>query len=151
MKILFVCLFLTICTHAFCQIKTSGSGNYNSVGLPKDDSTFLALKDTAQAHLQTFIDSVKIHGRDTMNYEFMIKSEFVENDDHEHMWSLILSYDKGNFKGIFIDSAFDIKNIKTGDKISIKRADVEDWSFYNKITGKKMGYYSEMYLEEKRK
>src|SRR5580704_14747952 len=134
MKIRFACLFMIICAPAFCQIKTSGSGNYGSVGLPKGDSTFLALKDTAQAHLQTFIDSLNIHGPDTANYRFGIKSDFVEDDTHEHMWSLILNYDKGGFKGIFIDSAFDIKYIKTGDKVSIKRAGVEDWSFYNKIT-----------------
>ncbi len=151
MKIYFSFLLLLICTPAFCQINTSGSGNYGSVGLPKGDSTFLALKDTAQAHLQTFIDSLNIHGPDTANYRFGIKSDFVEKGTHEHMWSLILSYNKGKFKGIFIDSAFDIKYIKTGDKVSINRVGVEDWSFYNKITGKTMGYYSEMYLEEKRK
>ena len=151
MKIFLVLLFLIICTHAFCQIKTSGSDNYGSVGLPKGDSTFLALKDTAQAHLQTFIDSLKIHGLDTANYRFGVKSDFVENVTHEHMWSLILTYDTSNFKGIFIDSAFNVKNIKTGDNVSINRTGIEDWSFYNKITGKTIGNYSEMYLEEKRK
>ena len=151
MKLYLPLLFLVICTNTFCQVKTSGSGDYGSVSLPKGDSTFLALKDTAQAHLQTFIDSLNIHGPDTANYRFGIKSDFVENDTHEHMWSLILTYDSSNFKGIFIDSAFDIKNIKTGDKVSINRAGVEDWTFYNKITGKTIGNFSEMYLDEKRK
>lgn len=150
MKLYLVLLLLLICAHGFCQTKTSGSGNYRSISLPKDDSTFLALKDTAQAHLQTFIDSLNIHGRDTANYRFGVKSDFVENDNHEHMWSLILSYNKGSFKGIFIDSAFDLKHIKTGDKVTINRAAIEDWSVYNKVTGKTIGYYSEMYLGGKR-
>ena len=52
--------------------------------------------------------------------------------------------------GIFIDSAFDIKNIKTGDKVIIPRKDIEDWSVNNLITGKSIGYYSEMYLNSKK-
>jgi uncharacterized protein YegJ (DUF2314 family) len=138
-------IFITICAQGFCQT----SGNYVSINLSKDDSTFLALKDTAQAHLQTFIDSLRVHGRDTINFQFAVKSEFVEKADHEHMWSLILGYDKGRFNGIFIDSAFVLKHIKTGDKVSINRKNIEDWTIYNKVTGKTIGYYSEMYLNSK--
>src|SRR5471030_716768 len=118
MKFFPALLLLLICTHAFCQKRDSQ--NYGTVSLPKDDSIFLALKDTAQAHLHTFMDSLKIHGSDTTHYRFGVKSEFVQGDDHEHMWSLILSYNNGDFKGIFIDSAYVIKNIKTGDRVTIK-------------------------------
>ncbi|HEY2583360.1 MAG TPA: DUF2314 domain-containing protein [Mucilaginibacter sp.] len=142
-------VLLLICLQGLCQNNNNNSKNYSAVPLVRDDSTFLALKDTAQAHLQTFLDSLKIHGRDTLNYQFSVKSDFVENDIHEHMWSLILSYDNSDFKGFFIDSAFDIKNIKTWDKVVIHKMDIEDWSMYNKRTGKTIGYYSEMLLNKK--
>jgi uncharacterized protein YegJ (DUF2314 family) len=148
MKICLTFLFIGIYTTGYCQKKVSGSENYSSVNLAKGDATFLALKDTAQTHLQNFIDSLNIHGRDTANYRFGVKSDFVEKDVHEHMWSLILSYADGNFKGVFIDSAFNIKNIKTWDRVIVHKKDIEDWSIYNRITGKTIGNYSEMYLKE---
>jgi len=136
-------IFITVS----CKFKSAEHAG--AVALPTGDSTFLALKDTAQAHLQTFIDSLKINGSNTAEYRFAVKSDFVENGHHEHMWSDILKYDSGKFKGLFIDSAFVIKNIKTGDEVSISRADIEDWFIYNKITDKTIGYYSEKYLKGK--
>ena len=140
-------LLVLIFSRGFCQ--TTKSSNYSSISLIEDDSTFLALKDTAQAHLQIFIDSLTLHGLDTANYRFGVKTDFVENDEHEHMWSAATSYDNGKFRGYFIDSAFVIKNIKTWDKVVLNPKDIEDWSIYNKITGKTIGYYSEMYLNSK--
>jgi len=148
MKIYLILIFLIICASA-CQNKSNSEKKYDVVPLPKDDSTFLALKDTAQAHLQTFIDSLNIHGKETADYRFGVKSDFIENGIHEHMWSQISRYDKGWFKGIFIDSAFDLKHIKTGDKVSVNREAVEDWSVYNKVTGKMVGNYSLRYLNGK--
>lgn len=151
MKFHLIVLFLLICGQGFCQTNSTKSDNYSSVSLAKDDPKFLALKDTEQAHLQIFIDSLALHGLDSANYRFGVKSDFVEKDDHEHMWSDVMSYDGKDFKGFFIDSAFVIKNIKTGDKVIINPKDIEDWSIYNLLTGKTTGNYSEMYLKEKEK
>jgi uncharacterized protein YegJ (DUF2314 family) len=150
MKIYVALIFLLICASA-CQNKSKSEKKYDVVPLPKDDSNFLALKDTAQAHLQTFIDSLNIHGNETKNYRFGVKSDFVENGIHEHMWSQILKYDEGCFKGIFIDSAFNLKHIKIGDKVSINRKAIEDWSVYNTVTRETIGDYSAAYLDAKRK
>ena len=145
----YLMFLLILVTAAHGQTKVSGSKTYQSVSLVKDDSTFLALKDTAQAHLQIFIDSLNKHSRDTANYRFTVKSDFIEGDEHEHMWSLIFVSNKDEFKGVFIDSAFTIKNINTGDKIIINRKDIEDWSIDNLVTGGHTGYYSEMYIKSK--
>jgi len=149
MKSCLMLLFILVYTTAHGQTKVSGSKTYQSVSLVKDDSSFLALKDTAQAHLQIFIDNLNKHGRDTANYRFIVKSDFVEGDEHEHMWTLILGYNRDEFKGVFIDSAFTIKNIKTGDKVTINRKNIEDWSIDNLVTGTHIGYYSEMYIKSK--
>jgi uncharacterized protein YegJ (DUF2314 family) len=154
LKIQLMKTFITLCLlamylPAFCQSDIALTKNYQAIKLTKDDSTFLALKDTAQKHLNIFIDSVTEHGKDTANYRFGIKSEFVEKDKREHMWSQVSVYDKGNFKGVFIDSAFEIKKIKKGDKVNINQLDVEDWIIVNKRNGKRTGYYSEAYLNKK--
>jgi uncharacterized protein YegJ (DUF2314 family) len=122
----------------------------NAVSLPTDDSAFLALKDTAQAHLQIFIDSLNAHRTDT-NYSFKAKSDFVENTSHEHMWSEIEGYKDDRFNGIFIDSGYVVKNIKSGDPVHLKPADVDDWIIYNQKTDTQTGYYSESYLRGKQK
>ena len=121
----------------------------DAVALPKDDAIFLELKDTAQAHLQTFIDTLKAHAMDT-SYSFKMKSDYTEKDNHEHMWSDILGFKADTFRGVFTDSAFVLKNIKQGDKVAIARRDVEDWIIYNNKTRTQIGYYSESYLKSKR-
>ncbi|MEO6149986.1 MAG: hypothetical protein ABIN95_13410 [Mucilaginibacter sp.] len=65
------------------------SANYETVHLDTDDKVFLALKETAQNKLPVFIDSIKLHGLDT-NYLFVVKSDFADGDEHEHMWSTCL-------------------------------------------------------------
>lgn len=122
-----------------------------AVGLKKDDSIFLALKDTAQAYIRDFIDTLNVYGKDTVKYKFQIKSDYVDKGVHEHMWSQISKYKNGVFKGLFADSAIDVKNIKAGDSVSIQKKDVEDWVIYNTVDHKSMGYFSEEYLRSKAK
>ncbi len=102
MKIRHALFMFIVLTAISCHHKRQNSNRYTSVDLPKNDPTFLALKDTALAHLQIFIDSVNIHGRDTDNYAFQVKSSFADKGDHEHMWSSILNYDNGYFEGFLL-------------------------------------------------
>lgn len=136
---------------ASCHYKRKSSDKYTSVYLPKNDSILLALKDTALTHLQIFIDSLTIHGQDTNNYKFQVKSRFADDGIHEHMWSIIFKYNNGHFDGLFADSGFDVRNIKAGDKVRINRKDVEDWLIYNKKDNRTTGFYSEKYLKSKLK
>lgn len=120
----------------------------NVVGLKSDDKEFLALKDTAQHHLQEFIDSLAKHGADS-TYRFAVKSDFVEGETHKHMWSQIAVYQSNKFDGIFIDSAVWLKNIKPGARVSIPKEDIEDWIMSNNATGKRVGGFSMEYLNSK--
>lgn len=129
--------------------KVENNTEYYSVTLSKNDAKFLALKDTAQLHLPQFIDSLAKHGADRNNYAFSVKTDFVEKGVHEHMWSQVFLFKDGRFEGVFIDSPFDIKNIKTGDKVSIKKSAVEDWLIENIRTGQQTGYFSKEYLKSK--
>ncbi|MBB6128076.1 DUF2314 domain-containing protein [Mucilaginibacter lappiensis] len=150
MKNLLFILLLFVITGAYGQqTKVENNVLYKSVTLPKDDARFLALKGTAQKYMPQFIDSLQKHGNDTQGYRFVVKSDFVEGDTHEHMWSEVMGYSNGFFKAIFIDSPFTLKNIKLGDKIGIKETDIEDWAVENIRTKKITGEFSEKYLNSK--
>ena len=136
---------------ATCQTVRKNNVEYSSVELAKDDKIFLALKDTAQKHLSIFIDNLKKHGHENKSYWFAVKSDFFQNGNHEHMWSTIFEYKNDIFKGVFIDSAFTVKNIRMGDKVMIDRNKIEDWLIYNAIEDKTMGDFSKKYLDSKKK
>lgn len=86
----------------------------------------------------------------TEGFRFVIKSDFKDGDTHEHMWSQILECRSDKFKGMFIDSAVDVKNVHIGDTVSVDVKDVEDWAIYNDKNEKVAGAFSEKYLESKR-
>jgi uncharacterized protein YegJ (DUF2314 family) len=146
---LFVLLLFAV-TNAFCQhTKVENNVQYKAVALPKDDARFLALKNIAQQHMPQFLDSLKKNGADRDGYSFIIKSDFVEGDKHEHMWSQVLGYGNGIFKTIFIDSPIELKNIKIGDQVDVKQTDVEDWAINNLRTKRITGDFSDKYLNTK--
>ncbi|WP_448700009.1 DUF2314 domain-containing protein [Mucilaginibacter sp. AW1-3] len=141
-------MFLGLCILLSCQSKKTDDKNKFVVGLEKNDSTFLALKDTAQSYLNVFIDSIRIHGTNK-KFRFAVKSDFVENNTHEHMWSQVNQYHNGKFEGVFIDSAYQIKNIKPGDAVVIPESAIEDWSIYDLKRNVRIGDFSEKYLRSK--
>jgi len=153
MKKISVALFFLTAFHTvtFSQTVRKNNIEYSAVSLSKKDKIFLALKDTAQKHLRTFIDNLNKHGRDSKNYQFAVKSDFVQDGNHEHMWSRIFEYRNGFFRGIFIDSAFTVKNIKRGNKVNINKREIEDWLIHNEIDGKTAGGFSRKYLQSKKK
>lgn len=132
-----------------CKSKDEKTANYTAVNLSKDDRTFLMLKDSAQLHLHEFTGSLQTHGLDDKNYLFIVKSDFVDGDIHEHMWSKVNLLSDTLLKGSLIDSPFTVKNIKTNQKVSVGLHRVEDWVIYDKLHHKKLGDYSSKYLESK--
>jgi len=128
--------------------KETKTGSVEVVSLKTDDQKFLELKDTAQANLHVFLDSLKPHALDS-NYRFLVKSDFVEGKDHEHMWSVVYKYADGKFTGIFADSAIYLKNIKMGAPVLINQKDVEDWAMYDYKRNTDMGNFSDKYLRSK--
>jgi uncharacterized protein YegJ (DUF2314 family) len=149
--LIFILICVLIDIKASCQTVVKNNIEYSSVELIKNDKIFLALKDTAQKHLQIFIDNLNKHGHDGKNYQFDVKSDFVQNGNHEHMWSRVYEYKNGVFKGVFIDSAFTVKSIRMGDKVTINRNKIEDWSIYDAIRDKTTGEFSARYLDSQKK
>ncbi|MET3979194.1 uncharacterized protein YegJ (DUF2314 family) [Mucilaginibacter sp. UYP25] len=115
------------------------------VDLKNDDKKIRAFKDTAQAKMNIFLDSLKPHALDS-NYRFLVKSPFLDGKENEHMWSVVYKYADGKFTGIFADSAIYIKNVKMGDHVLINKNDVEDWAIYDYKHNTDMGNFSDKYM-----
>jgi len=144
MKKLLLIVLIFAAFDAKCQTKIQNDTEYKSVKLKKYDPGFLALKDTAQKYIARFITSLN---KNTPGYRFLVKSDFVENGTHEHMWSQVTVYNNGVFKGIFIDSPFELHNIKTGEKVTIKKTGIEDWAIFDRKGMHVDGDFSDKYLK----
>jgi len=133
-----------------CDDKTgkSADGKISVVGLKTDDPKIQAFKDSAQNNMHIFVDSLNAHGLDS-NYRFIVKSDFADGSKHEHMWSVVYKYDKGKFNGIFADSAFYLRTIKSGDRVVVKQGDIEDWAIYDNKRNTELGNFSDKYLRSK--
>jgi uncharacterized protein YegJ (DUF2314 family) len=124
--------------------------NASVVQLKTDDEKIAAFKDTAQTKLHIFLDSLKPHALDS-NYRFLVKSDFVEGNSHEHMWSVVYKYADGKFTGIFADSAIVLKKLKIGAPVLINQKDIEDWAIYDYKRNTDMGNFSDKYLRSQQK
>jgi uncharacterized protein YegJ (DUF2314 family) len=148
--------YLILIGTAFLFIAACGNKQKNTdqekeiVTLKTDDQEFLALKDTAQKHINVFIDSLKQHAHNP-NYEFYVKSDFVDGKQHEHMWSTIKSYNNGTFAGTLTDSVYLLKNISKDAPVSIKTQDIEDWIISDAVHEKQTGGFSIEYLKSHQK
>lgn len=149
MKNLLKACALSIFVLAACNnSQKSKKENTSVVQLKTDDQKIAAFKDTAQAKLHIFLDSLKPHALDS-NYRFLVKSDFAEGADHEHMWSVVYKYADGKFTGIFADSAIVLKKLKIGAPVLINQKDIEDWAIYDYKHNTDMGNFSDKYLRSK--
>jgi len=148
MKNCLLLVLMLICIKVSAQTKVEKDTEYKAVSLKKDDAMFLALKDTAQKHIGEFVAAFA-KSKESDDLRFVIKTDFVEGDTHEHMWSQVYAYKDGVFKTIFVDSPFNIKNVKANDKLTIKSADIEDWVILNANNETVAGAFSDRYLKSK--
>lgn len=151
MKNLLKACALSIFVLAACNnSQKSKKENTSVIQLKTDDQKIAAFKDTAQPKLHIFLDSLKPHALDS-NYRFLVKSDFAEGADHEHMWSVVYKYADGKFTGIFADSAIVLKKLKIGAPVLINQKDIEDWAIYDYKHNTDMGNFSDKYLRSKQK
>jgi uncharacterized protein YegJ (DUF2314 family) len=111
--------------------------------LSKGDIRFLKAKETAQENINYFIDALSQYN-DSLTYS--LKTDFVDNLIHEHMWVEISYYKNGLFFGFVANDPEDVKNYKYGDWVNISKTEVEDWMIWNQETNEYQGYFSEEVL-----
>ncbi len=103
-------------------------------------------KNQALSRLDYFINSFKKKNNDS-TYIFSIKIDFIENDQHEHMWITIDRIENNKFFGVLDNDPETIKNYKLGDRITVKKEQIEDWAI---MTNNEMeGGYSVKVLQKR--
>ncbi|MDD4993763.1 MAG: DUF2314 domain-containing protein [Paludibacter sp.] len=133
--LLLICLVTLSCKHKTNQAIDP------IINAEANDKELEKAKTEALKRFDYFIESLKKHAADTA-YMYSLKIDFVENDQHEHMWVNITKMENDTFVGILGNEPQIIKNYKFGDKVIIKKEQVEDWILYNSITKKMEGGYS---------
>ncbi|UPT66648.1 MAG: DUF2314 domain-containing protein [Sphingobacteriales bacterium JAD_PAG50586_3] len=73
--------------------------------------------------------------------DFAIKAEYVEDDEHEHIWLNNISKAKGFYYGTINNTPESITYIKLGDRVKVNVNDISDWVYYDK-NDKAVGGYT---------
>jgi uncharacterized protein YegJ (DUF2314 family) len=130
-KILFFCLIsiIAILVVSYANKKHENPSNIKSFS--KDDPRVIEAKNEAQNQINTFISIVK-DGKCNTSYDCSVKRDFVQNNQHEHMWIIVYSYNNGVFYGTLDDTPEFVTNIKYQDPSSAKQDEVEDWLLHKK-------------------
>src|SRR5687767_15712624 len=80
----------------------------------------------AQKTLKTFI--ARVEKGPKKGEMFAVKVGLpTARGGHEHIWLAEVAYDKGEFSGIVDVEPVDLPNIKSGQQLKAKQADVSDW------------------------
>jgi uncharacterized protein YegJ (DUF2314 family) len=111
------------------------------VNAAADDPELEEAQKVAQSKLEYFSNSFTSSSTDTI-FDFLIKADFIENSQHEHMWVSIIAIENNNFRGTLENDPQIINNIQFGDIVTIQKDQVEDWMIVNKNTMTWEGGYS---------
>lgn len=97
---------------------------------PTNDPELAKATEEALSKLDYFVESFQKHKRDT-TYQYSLKSDFVENGEHEHMWISVTAIDSGQFLGTLANEPGIVKNIQYGDFVKLSKNQIEDWVIMN--------------------
>jgi uncharacterized protein YegJ (DUF2314 family) len=122
-----------------------------TANLSEDDISLKAFKERAQEGLQYLIDFMEAHEKDDELFKYAVKADFIEDGKSEHMWVQVNEFKDGQFLGKLANTPNTIKALKYGDRVDVKREDVEDWILRDDLTNTKVGGFSSEYIRSKTK
>lgn len=91
-----------------------------------DDPRMKAAVDEARRRWPEFLAAFESRKPDQM---FAIKSPFTDADDTEFMWLQVTGIENDVIYGILDNDPVDIGTVKSGDKVRVQVADLNDWIF----------------------
>ena len=136
------------CILISCNGQSTKSKN-SIVYAESNDPELEKAKQDALSNLDSFIESYNAHSSDLV-YEYYLKIDFIDNEEHEHMWVLVNKIENEQFEGVLSNEPQIIKNIKFGDLVKIKRDQIEDWIIMNTETDEMEGGYSVKVLQNRK-
>jgi len=140
---------LTLCILAVFYLRSHNrETSVNVVQKPANDAGLAAAKIQAQNEIDYFINSLADNSKDD-KYKFSVKTPLVDKHGTvEHKWVAVTEYGNETFSGTLANDAVEIKGVKFGDEIAVKKSDVEDWILHDGYLNAIVGGFS---LKEFRK
>ena len=121
--------------------RQSPKSNDLIVQAPSQDPELEKAKQDALLNFDSFIKSYNTHSND-LNYYYYLKTDFIDDGEHEHMWILVNKIENERFEGTLDNEPITVKNVKFGDLIKITKDQIEDWIIVDTETDKQEGGYS---------
>lgn len=117
------------------------------VNINSENAKMEAAIARAQKELPQFIETLRKPPKGAT--QFMVKKFFdaAKGAQSEGMWVEVQSYEKGEFYGVLINEPLDVPNLKKGDSLKVKEADVIDWGYFSEV-GDLVGGYTNKVVEE---
>lgn len=114
----------------------------NIVQKPAGDAGLAAAKIQAQEEMDYFINFLAENSKDD-KYKFSVKTALSDNQGTvEHMWVAITEYKDGTFFGTLANDPVEVKGMKFGGTVSVKKEDVEDWTLHDGYLNAIVGGFS---------
>ncbi|MBX3436426.1 MAG: DUF2314 domain-containing protein [Planctomycetaceae bacterium] len=92
-----------------------------------DDAEMNAAIADAKANVDLFVAYLEAHPEDAM---CLIKAPLDTGGHVEHIWIDNVRFDGQQFTGRLANAPHDLSRYKQGDVVTVPRADVSDWAFF---------------------
>jgi uncharacterized protein YegJ (DUF2314 family) len=118
----------------------------NYVHVKDDDAAMEAAIKKAQETVDEFVTAFRAQKGGTKNF-FVKKPYPTPGGSYEHMWIEVTAEGDGVFKGAIANEAEETRQVKLGQKVSVKANEISDWKYED---GKKLiGGYTIRYFVNK--
>ena len=139
-RVLYVAGVLAV---AGCSGNKEGD-NYTNVA--EEDAAMKAAIAEAKASATKFVEA--FHAQKAGTKDFFVKKPYpTPSGSVEHMWIEVAEEANGVLKGTVANDAEDTREVKLGQKVTLKLSEISDWKYHD---GKKLiGGYTVRYFVDK--
>jgi len=114
------------CKNAKREGKTARRpGKPTVISVERDDEEMNGAMQKARQTVGEFIEHLA--NPKPSEERFSVKAKFAEGDDVEHMWLGEVRYDGTMFHGTVANTPLHLKNVKLGDRHSLRAEEISDW------------------------
>lgn len=129
-------------TLSFCGMKESkpaDNGTESALySVSEDDAEMNKAIEIAKQTLPTFDSALK--SKSPSYYYFALKAKFDVEEGTEHIWLSAINTEDGQYKGVIDNVPKSIRNLKSGDTVTVEQKRITDWMFLE--DGKLRGGYT---------
>lgn len=139
------CAALVLAATACDDRPAAGKGSARVLVIHGEDPEMAAAMARARDTLPQFISALRLPT--PAQTDFAIKVGFGDGQDTEYMWLAPVSYDGTHFKGKLDGDPVQVRDLKSGDAVTVEPARVADWMYIE--DGRMVGGYTTRLLRDR--